>query len=192
VLRGDFTLDAISPDGALLYFVHYLSRRDITRYEVRAYDVAERRLLPDPVVDPDEAGESMRGTPLARASSADGRWAYTLYDGNGEHPFVHALDTVAATAVCVDLHDLAGRDDLWTMRLATAPSGQVQVRSEAGRTLFAIDPESFAVTVPAAARPRARTNERPRRADSGGAPLWLAAAGVLGLGMLAAAVRRRG
>ena len=46
----------------------------------------------------------MSGLPMSRAPrAASGRWAYTLYDGAGEHPFVHALDTEQRTAVCIDL-----------------------------------------------------------------------------------------
>ena len=41
---GDFSFDALSPDGRPLYLIHYLSRRDPTRYEVRAYDVPGGRL----------------------------------------------------------------------------------------------------------------------------------------------------
>src|SRR2546421_11649368 len=92
-LRGDFSFDAISPDGSRLYLIQYLSPRDVNRYSVRTYDVATERLLVRPVVDPSERGPAMRGYPLTRATSPDGRWAYTLYDGAGTHPFVHALDT---------------------------------------------------------------------------------------------------
>jgi len=108
-LRGDYSFDAISPDGASIYLIHYLSREDPTYYEVRAYDVLRRRLLPEPIVDPNESGEEMRGNPITRTTSTDGRWAYTLYDGSGK-PFVHALDTVGRTARCIDLDGLAGRD----------------------------------------------------------------------------------
>ncbi len=93
-LTGDFSFDAISPDGRLLYLVQYLSQRDPTRYLVRLYDLEAGRLLPEPIIDPREVGDVMRGTPITRAASPDGRWAYTLYDGAGEHPFIHALDTV--------------------------------------------------------------------------------------------------
>ena len=57
------------------------------------------RLLPAPVVDPREPDERMRGMPITRATTADGRWEYTLYDGTGSYPFVHALDTVRAEAL---------------------------------------------------------------------------------------------
>ena len=99
-LRGDFSLDAIAPDGRSLYLIQYVSRTDATRYVVRAYDLAARRLVRAPVVDPRERGEKMRGLPLTRAASSDGRWAYTLYDGGGVRPFIHALDTSTATARC--------------------------------------------------------------------------------------------
>jgi hypothetical protein len=41
-LRGDFTLDAVSPDGQRLFLIEHTSRRDLTRYAVRAYDVDTR------------------------------------------------------------------------------------------------------------------------------------------------------
>jgi hypothetical protein len=126
-LPGDFTLDAIAPDGGRLYLIQSTSPEDLTRYAVRAYDVAAHRLLPHAIVDPEEADEPMRGSPLARALSRDGRWAYTLYDGNGAHPFIHALDTVAARAKCIDLDALAGRDDLASLRLAVEPDGTVAI-----------------------------------------------------------------
>ena len=110
-LEGDFSFDAVSPRGLLVYLVHYVSPRDPNRYEVRAYDVRRARLLPRPIVDPSGwTGATMRGRPLSRASTPDGRFAYTLYDGGGGTPFVHALDTTRLRARCIDLAPLAGRD----------------------------------------------------------------------------------
>ena len=54
--------------------------------------------------------------------SPDGRWAYTLYDGNGKTPFIHALDTSRSTARCIDLDALAGNKYLSGMRLAMRPT----------------------------------------------------------------------
>ena len=62
-----------------MYLIQY-SPRDFSNYAVRAYDLGARRLLPEPVVDPREADEPMTGAPVTRVASADGRWAYTLYD----------------------------------------------------------------------------------------------------------------
>jgi hypothetical protein len=58
----------------------------------------------------------MRGNPLTRTTSPGGRWAYTLYDGAGGTPFVHALDTSRRTAHCIDLPALRGSNDLWSLR----------------------------------------------------------------------------
>jgi hypothetical protein len=104
-LDGDFSFDAISPRGRLVYLIHYLSVADPSRYEVRVYDLRHARMLPQPVTVP---GEQMRGKPLSRAATRD--WAYTLYDGNGGTPFVHALHTTTATARCLDIDALRGRD----------------------------------------------------------------------------------
>jgi hypothetical protein len=104
-LPGDFSFDAISPNGRIAYLIQYLSPRDVTKYAVRAYDMRRQRLFRAPVVDKSEPDEDMSGIPLARVSDSQGRWAYTLYDG-AQHPFVHALDTEHRTAVCIDLDDV--------------------------------------------------------------------------------------
>ncbi len=108
-LRGDFSYDAVSPNGSWLYLIQYVSPTDPTKYAVRVYDLRGGRLLAQPVTDPNERGQ-MRGSPITRATSADGRWAYTLYDGLGKTPFVHALDTSTRSAHCIDLPGLTGAD----------------------------------------------------------------------------------
>jgi hypothetical protein len=143
-LRGDYSFDAISPDGAWLYLIHYVSPDDPTHYEVRAYDVRRGRMLAEPIVDPDEAGEEMRGNPLTRTTSPDGRWAYTLYDGNGK-PFVHALDTVGRTARCLDLDALAGRDLNGARLVLDGRAVTVQLR---GRTLAVVGNDVAAAGLP--------------------------------------------
>lgn len=162
-LRGHFAFDAISPDGSTIYLIHYFPKASgpsyITDYEVRAYDVDSDRLLPEPIVDPDEPEERMEGLPLARATSPDGRWAYTLYDGNGKEPFVHALDTVAGAAVCVDLPQLEDlpRRFYYLLQLQTSEDGRqlVLLRRRPGpkptRALLTVDTRSFEVRRPAPA-----------------------------------------
>jgi hypothetical protein len=145
-LRGDFNLDAVSPDGSMFYFIQYLSRKDPTEYAVRAFDREGGRLVPEPVVDKSEPGEEMRGNPVSRATSSDGRWAYTLYDGGGKAPFVHALDTVAVAAHCIDLDALAGRVDLPNLRLRLR-NGSLAVVSAKERVAV-IDTASFQVGEP--------------------------------------------
>jgi hypothetical protein len=132
-LRGEFTLDAVSPDGSRLYFIE---AKTLTRYAVRAYDVAQRRLLPGAIVDPEEADEPMEGTPLARAMSPDGRWAYTLYDNNGTEFFIHALDTERGEARCIDLDGIepevnglrVARDGTLTVMSAGEVARRVELR----------------------------------------------------------------
>jgi hypothetical protein len=159
-LRGHYAFDAISPDGSTIYLIHHFPNLTgpsyIAHYEVRAYDVKSDRLLAEPIVDPDEPEERMAGLPLYRAMSPNGRWAYTLYDGNGEEPFVHALDTVAGRAVCIDLPQLATlpRRFHYLLQLQMREGGHqlVVLRRVPGpkptRALLSIDTQDFAVKRP--------------------------------------------
>ena len=143
VLQGDFSFDALSPDGTRLFLIHYLSRRDPTRYEVRALDVPSGKLLPTPIVDKSEPDERMAGLPITRQTTADGRWAYTLYDGSGKEPFVHALDTVNGEAHCIDLELLAGRQDLYDLRLGLGPGDSGLAVLHGAEKLTVIDTSDF-------------------------------------------------
>jgi hypothetical protein len=147
-LRGDFSFDALSPDGRSLYLIEYYSPVDPLKYRVRVLDTASGRLLPKPIVDPRDPGEQMNGDPLTRATSVDGRWAYTLYAGT-EHPFVHALDTVGRDARCVDLDWLTGRRDLSSLRLSLASGGgDLSVRAPGGKALAVVDTRTFEAAPP--------------------------------------------
>ena len=169
-LDGEWSFDALSPDGRWLYLVEQLSPRDRTRYAVRVYDLKEDRLLPEPVVDPREPDEPMRGLPITRTTGPKGRWEYTLYAG-GEHPFIHALDTVRRTSLCLDLpHRVAHSRRLWAARLAVRGGRVAVVNGER--------------VVASAAR-------RPRRASVGGGQPWLAAVlAATGLVLAAGGARR--
>jgi hypothetical protein len=187
-LRGDFSFDAISPKGGLLYLIQYVSPRDPTRYVVRAYDARHGRLLTEPVVDPHERGEKMRGNPLSRAASPDGRWAYTLYDGAGETPFIHALDTNGRTARCIDLDALAGNAYLARLRLQLNENGALTIR-DGDETELVVDTRTFRVRAPATA-----SAEPAARHDSGnGWPLagWAVLGTLVAAGSLLLARRRR-
>jgi hypothetical protein len=203
-LRGDFSFDAISTDGRWLYLVQYLSPRDPTRYLVRLYDLRVGRLAREPVIDPREVGDVMRGSPVSRAASPDGRFAYTLYDGAGEHPFIHALDTERRTARCIDLHALTGRDDLFDLRLGVGPGGTITVSHVVDdTTLYLVDARTGRVSEPAAtATPRAEPpvpapRAYPARARGDDGVSWgalaapLLAAAVLVAALSVAIVRRR-
>jgi len=148
-LRGDFSFDAVSPQGRFLYLIQYTSAYDPTRYLVRAYDVRAGQLLAKPVVDPREPGDKMRGSPVTRATSPDGRWAYTLYDGAGGTPFVHALDTSTRTARCIDLPGLS-KTSLWQLRFHLDRTGRTLTLANGRHPVLAIDTLSFATSAPTA------------------------------------------
>jgi hypothetical protein len=178
-LRGDFSFDAVSPRGRKMFLVNYTSAADPTRYTVRAYDFQANALLPKPIVDPAERSDKMRGAPITRMLSADGRWAYTLYDGAGATPFVHALDTSTSTAHCIDLPMLAGNQDLWSLRFTRGPGAQIRIGAS-GEEVALVDTTTFAASVPAVRSPSDLTP-------------WLIAAVLAALSLLvaAAAVSRR-
>ena len=180
-LRGDFSFDALSPHGRTMFLINYTSA-DPNSYQVRAYDLAAFRLLPGSITDPAEHEDAMHGAPITRLTSEDGRWAYTLYDGAGKSPFVHALDTATRRAHCVDLPILKGRRDLWQLRLHRAGSGGIEVKAAAG-PVAAIDTTAFTAGPPPA--PQHSRDVRPWLLY--GAATALAAL----LGTLAGRVRRR-
>jgi hypothetical protein len=190
-LPGYFTVDAISPDGRWLYLIHYTSTRDLNRYEVRAYDLRAGRLVREPVIDVREPDEAMAGLPMARVMSADGRWAYTLYDRPGKEPFIHALDTARREAFCIDLPGVKVAS-LQGPGLALGGDGRtLQVRGD-GRPVRLVDTETFAVRRPEPAAKRAASVPAP--AEGGGASGWaLGAAGLLvaALAAVGLVVRRR-
>jgi hypothetical protein len=189
VLKGDFSFDAISPDGRTMYLIHYLSPRNVFRYEVRAYDLRANRLLPEPIVDPREPDERMSGLPITRATSSDGRWAYTLYDG-GEHPFVHALDTERRRTFCVDLDLRSGT--LWGAKLELG-GGTLAVLARR-KLLASIDTRTFRVTMPGANAQEAPAGHpaAKRAADTGGVPWALVVLPTLVLGVAGAVLAARG
>jgi MYXO-CTERM domain-containing protein len=187
-LEGFYTVDAISPAGDWLYLIHYMSPRNLLRYEVRAYDLVHRRLLAKPVVDPREPDEKMVGIAQTRRYSAGGRWAYTLYQRPSGAPFVHALDTANQTAFCIDLPDAGTGTQL---QFSLGPGGRTLRYGVGGRVLALIDTRTFEVSRPAAPRPHPRRVSAPPEDTGGGPPVWPAA--VLAVALLAgvAGVRRR-
>ena len=184
-LRGSFAVDAISPDGGQLYLIEYLSPRDPTQYNVRAYDLDRGRLLPEAIVDPNESGDEMYGTPMTRETSPDGRWAYTLYDGQSED-FIHALDTERGTAVCVDLDELQTK--VWNLDMERSADGGTLELSHRGETEATVDTSSFEVTYASAAGAASESSE-----GGDGAGAWLLAVGaaVVAAVVAALAFRRR-
>jgi hypothetical protein len=164
-LSGGFSFDAISPDGSTVYLIEHLSPVFGGAYRVRALDAKSGRLLPEPIVDPEEPWERMTGIPVSRVTSVDGRWAYTLYAGYGggrrdgrgapeiRDPFIHALDTVSARAICIDLPQLEGGREPFAFELGTGENGRTVVyelnpRRERRRALVVVDAQKREVSRP--------------------------------------------
>jgi hypothetical protein len=151
MLSGDYSFDALSPAGRWMYLIHYTSPKDPLQYEVVALDLRSGKLDSEPIVDPREPDEKMNGHPLTRATSADGRWAYTLYEG-AEHPFVHALDTSRQDARCIDLDWLHGHKRLWDLRFALRDEGQeLALRTPDGKPVAVVDTNTFEASPPRSA-----------------------------------------
>lgn len=162
-LAGGYSFDAISPDGSTVYLIEHLSPVYGGAYQVRALETKSGELLPEPIVDPEEPEERMDGIPISRATSPDGRWAYTLYssyetkhhrDAPGHEPFIHALDTVGQGAVCIDLPQLKGRSDSFQFSLRLNPHGRRLVvlsrrpGSVGSHALLEVDTRSFEARKP--------------------------------------------
>ena len=178
-LRGDFGFDALSPNGKTLYLVQHVSQADVTRYVVRDYDLARGRLLPGRIADRTQRGWVMTGLPLARATSPDGRMAYTLYRNDGGYPFIHALDTVRGTAHCIGVPWRANQDGLARLRL-TLVGRELRLGWPGGKTFIAVDTQTYRLSHPATA------------GTGGDFPWWaIAIGGVLVAGAFLVA-RRRG
>ncbi|HEX6714146.1 MAG TPA: hypothetical protein VF066_12205 [Thermoleophilaceae bacterium] len=182
VLQGDFSFDALSPDGSTAYLIEYLSLSrhnfDPSNYRVRVLDTASGRLLHAPIVDPREPDEKMGGLPITRTMSPDGRWAYTLYSGS-EHPFVHALDTTGRAARCIDLDALTGREDLFQLRLRVTQGGGRLDIVKGDTPMLLVDTHSFAVSEPRTAPQRAARPATKTPDDGTSAWPWVAGAAAL-------------
>lgn len=100
-LDGAWEYDALSPDGRVLYVVQHLDGEPDGRYQVRAIDLPAGTMRDTVIADKRNLKEAMAGWPITQLRRDDGL-VLTLYRGR-EHPFVHALNTREAWAVCIDL-----------------------------------------------------------------------------------------
>ena len=145
-LRGLWAFDALSRDARTLYAVQYLGTGPNPRYNVRAVSLVTGKPLGGPIVDKREPDEEMNGAPWARARSADGAWAYTLYAKPNGTAFVHALDTAHRRAFCVDLPWRSSTEALAAVRLSLANNGRSLVLSKPGSGRLAlVDTRTFEV-----------------------------------------------
>jgi hypothetical protein len=147
-LPGDYAFDALSPNGQRLYLIQHLSAANANKYIVRAYDLKRRRLLPGAIADRTQRGWLMQGTPMARSTSASGRYVYTLYANPGGYPFVHALDAVAGRAHCIGIPwtSETTQGDLDSLKLS-ADGRQLSIGTRAdAQTYFTLDTRTYRVT----------------------------------------------
>lgn len=145
VLRGDFSFDALSPDGRTLYLIEHTSTQDLSRYRVRAYDLRTGQLLERVVADKRSSETTMSGYPVTRATSPDGGWVYTLYRNDAGHPFIHALDARSRQAVCIDLPWHGSQDGLWDIRMAVSAEGAIVLRRGSGTVVAVVDARTFEI-----------------------------------------------
>lgn len=126
-LKGDFDLDALSPDGNALYLLERLN--DGTgKYYVQLYTVSENELYQSPIVDKSELNDpNMTGTAVARQMASAGNTAYTLYiDSYHNIAFVHILplDSGFPFARCINLPVGKSSDLLHFYTLALSSDGK--------------------------------------------------------------------
>jgi hypothetical protein len=130
---------------------------------------------------------------MARATSPDGRFEYTLYDGR-DHEFIHVLDTANRKAKCIDLPHLNAQ--VGRLGMTIASDGQTLGLNRAGGPVAKIDLTSYVVSVTSSDNhePNAATTREAAAAKNGGGGFpWLlaAAAGLILAGGLVPLSRRR-
>ena len=146
VLTGEFGFDALSPDGRTLYLLQHADRNNLVHYLVRAFELRTGRLLQRIIVDKREPDETMVGYAVSRATTASGRWVYTLYDRVAGEPFVHALDANGRAAFCIDVPWEGSTDGVWNARLVLSDDEkQLTVRSAEGQIMATIDTAKLSV-----------------------------------------------
>jgi hypothetical protein len=151
ILNGIYSFDALSPDGSMLYLIQRVDARNYSRYVVRAYDLLNHHLLPGRIADRTQRSWVMQGEPVARGTSSDGRWVYTLYSNPGGYPFVHALDTERGVAHCVGIAWPQGKDQGPLWNLVVAPRGRtVDIHWRSGRPFYRLDAATWRATPVAA------------------------------------------
>lgn len=149
-LHGDYSVDALSPDGRLLYLIHHVSGKDLTRYQVVGYDLSTYTMLPGVIADKRQASWIMKGFAISRATTRSGDWVYTFYQENDNYPFVHALDAANHTAVCIGIPaSWVGNAAAWisSAHLSLA-NGKLVISTRDGDVRYLMDTTTFQVSTP--------------------------------------------
>jgi protein MpaA len=152
-LRGDYRLAGVSPDGGTIYLYRHPRAGLPSVNEVRAYDVARGHLDPEPLFNPHAQRRRVEGLPVTATTDAEGRWSYTLFDGNGETPYIQALDTQVGRVVTVALPQIAERPNPFLLDMQLGSGGDKLFLSSGSAVqgqpgtgpLLSIDTGNFAV-----------------------------------------------
>jgi hypothetical protein len=99
-LTGFYEFDAISNDGQRLYLVEYTGANG---YRVRVYNLVDRLLDPQVVVDKSDGDDAMAGVRLMGVFSAGGTWQYSVYARQNDGAFIHALNMDGNVSACIFL-----------------------------------------------------------------------------------------
>lgn len=144
-LPGAYEFDALSPDGRILYVVQHLDAEHGGRYQVRAIDMPTGVMRDAVIADKGNPDERMAGSPIAQLRQPNGL-VLTLYRGP-EHPFIHALMSTEAWALCIDLPADATFDGAGATRVSE-PAASLDwglAATAGGSTAYAVNPSLGAV-----------------------------------------------
>lgn len=114
-LDGDFGFDAIDNNASVLFLIQYVVPSDRTRYQVRAFDLAQGLLRPGAVVDKTAGQPIMQGLRQTSVASPDGQYVFSLYFNWTHGPFIHALDVRSGVAQCIFLP--RGKELMWSLAM---------------------------------------------------------------------------
>lgn len=163
-LNGPHTLHAVSPDGETVFLSEHLTPYVGGPARIRALDADSGELLPVGAVAVPEGERKLRGAPVAKSVSRDGRWAYTLYSGyelrrgrtaRSTGATLSALDTARRRALQVSLDDVVPRTNPFELEMRAEDGGRDLVVYSAypglatARPLAVIDAETLEVSEPA-------------------------------------------
>lgn len=128
--HGYFALQAISPDGSKLYLRHYRTHdrgsahdRRPDDFDLWVLDTSDGGLSPRPLTT-SNSDRPLAGLPISGTTSPDGRWAYTLYDGDMHLPFLLALDAATGRVLRVDLPGLEQLRNPYMLKLRLDSAGR--------------------------------------------------------------------
>jgi YVTN family beta-propeller protein len=123
-LRGDFEVDTVSRDGARLFLIEHLHADGSPRYAVRLFDLTHEHLTSAPLRGKGEP-PVMAGLAWSGIGSPDGRWLLTLYLNTSRSvAFVHALDLVRSSPLCIFLPTGDSFAELKSYGLTLSPDGK--------------------------------------------------------------------